>query len=157
MSVELTPPGTRGVEWPKIPGFLMSGLFGLTILAYRILGDRMKIQHQPLILVTSVGGKTGKTRQTLLCRFPEGDGYLIVASAGGTARHPAWYFNMARNPDKVWIEIGGRTQKVQPESLRGDERAAAFGRISALVPVYAGYQVKTDREIPVVRLTPETL
>jgi deazaflavin-dependent oxidoreductase (nitroreductase family) len=61
---------------------------------------------------------------------------------------------MARNPDKVWIEMGKRKLKVEPESLKGDERAEAWRRIVSLAPGYAAYQEKTDRQIPVVRLRP---
>jgi deazaflavin-dependent oxidoreductase (nitroreductase family) len=155
MSVELTPGGTRGVQWPRIPGFLMRVGLGLTVLVYRLLGDRMKIMGQPPLLLHTVGAKTGKARQTVLLRFADGAGWLVVASFGGSARHPAWYVNMARNPDQVWVEIGGRRTKVRPESLQGDERDQAFQRIIALAPGYGGYQQKTDRRIPVIRLTPE--
>jgi len=154
MSVELTPSGTRGTEWPKLPGFLMSGLLGVMVLAYRLLGDRMKVQGRPLVLLTTVGAKTGKVRHTMLGRFEDRDGWLVVASAAGSARHPAWYFNLARNPDKVWVEIRGKQTRVRPESLKGEEREAAYARIAALAPGYKGYLEKTDRQIPVVRLTP---
>ncbi|MBI3971316.1 MAG: nitroreductase family deazaflavin-dependent oxidoreductase [Chloroflexi bacterium] len=63
----------------------------------------------PLLLLTTVGAKTGKTRRTVLGWFPDGDkSWLVVASYAGAARHPAWYFNLAKNPDKVWIEVGKR-------------------------------------------------
>jgi len=156
MSVELTPGGTRGVEWPRIPGFLMRAMLGLTVLAYRLLGDRIKIMGQPPLLVTTVGAKTGKVRKTVLLRFADGESWLVVASFGGSAKHPAWYINMAKNPDKVWIEIGARTLKVRPESLKGAEREEALERIVSLAPGYGAYQRKTDREIPIIRLTPTT-
>ena len=119
-----------------------------------LLGDRFRIGGQPLVLLTTVGAKTGKARRTLLGRFADGNNWLIVASFAGSARHPAWYFNLARNPDKVWVEVDGRTQRVRPESLQGQEREDALLRIIALAPGYGAYQEKTDREIPVVRLTP---
>ena len=78
--------------------------------------------------------------------------FVRVASYGGTAQHPAWYVNMAKNPDQVWITVGGRKIHVRPESLKGAERAEAWSRIVAKAPGYAGYATKTDREIPVVRL-----
>jgi deazaflavin-dependent oxidoreductase (nitroreductase family) len=60
--------------------------------------------------------------------------------------------NLARNPDRASIEIGGRQVKVEPQSLQGAERVEVWQRVVALAPGYAAYQEKTDREIPVVRL-----
>ena len=79
-------------------------------------------------------------------------GGVLLASLGGSPRHPDWFHNLARNPDRVWIEVAQRRWKVRPESLRGAEREEAWRRIVALAPGYAGYQEKTDRIIPVVRL-----
>ena len=63
-----------------------------------------------------------------------------------------WYFNLAKNPDQVWITIDGRKVHVLPESLEGAEREEAWKRIVAQSPGYGDYTTKTDREIPVVRL-----
>lgn len=156
MSVEVTPRGTRGFEPPKLPGPLMSAMTGLAMFARRVLGDRMRVMGRPLLLLETVGARSGQARTTMLGWFPdtaEGS-WLVVASYAGAARHPAWFLNMARNPDKVWIEIGKRRLHVQPESLSGADRAEAWQRIISLAPGYAGYQQKTDREIPVVRLRP---
>ena len=73
--------------------------------------------------------------------------------ARGTADHPSWFYNLAEHPDRVEIEIQGRKTTATPQTLTGDERAAAWERIIREQPRYAGYQEKTDREIPVVRLT----
>ena len=90
-----------------------------------------------------------------LSYFADGkDAWLVVASLGGAAQHPAWYFNMAKNPDQIWVTIKGRKRRVRAELLKGAERAAAWQRITAVAPNYKGYQEQTDREIPVVRLTP---
>ncbi len=62
---------------------------------------------------------------------------------------------MAKNPNQVWAEVGKRKFKVRPQSLKGAEREAAWQRVIAASPSYAGYQQKTDREIPIVRLSPE--
>ena len=107
-----------------------------------------------MLLLTTLGAKSGKVRKTILASFPDGDNsWLVVASNAGSAKHPAWYVNLARNPDRVSIEIGRRQFKVEPQSLRGTERAEAWRRrIGALAPGYTAYQEKTDREIPIVRL-----
>jgi len=146
MGVELTPSGTRGVKIPNIPRVLRKPLFKLAAWLMRRGGA-------PLVNVTTVGAKSGQPHTVPLSAFREGDdAWLVVASFGGAAKHPAWYHNMAKNPDKVRIEIGKRKLKVQPESLKGEEREKAWQRIVAEAPNYADYQEKTDREIPVVVL-----
>jgi deazaflavin-dependent oxidoreductase (nitroreductase family) len=108
---------------------------------------------QPLLLLTTVGARSGRAHTVPLLWFPDGpDRWLIVASYGGMAAHPAWYVNLVKHPDQAWIEVNGRKQQVQPESLRGPEREAAWRRITSTAPNYETYQSKTDREIPVVRL-----
>ena len=155
MTVELKPRGTRGADVPRIPGPLLAMMTGLMVGAFRLLGDRWKMLGQPLLLLTTVGTRSGKSRRTLVCRFSEADdSWLVVASAAGSARNPAWYLNLAKNPDQVWIEIAGRTVPVRAETLKGPERANAWADIVARAPGYAAYQEKTDREIPVVRLRP---
>ena len=79
---------------------------------------------------------------------------MIVGSANGAARHPAWLYNLAKHPDQVWIEIGKQKIRVRPETLKGEERAAMWRRIVQAAPNYASYETKTDREIPLVRLRP---
>jgi deazaflavin-dependent oxidoreductase (nitroreductase family) len=136
----------------------MGAMIGLGHLAYRLMGDRMRVQGRPVLLLETVGARSGRTRATIVCWFPDapdgpGESWIVVASMGGAARHPAWFLNMAKNPDKVWIEVGKRKVKVRPESLRGADRAQAWERVVQLAPGFARYQEKTDREIPVVRLT----
>ena len=122
---------------------------------YRLLRGRgIRLLGQPLLILTTVGARSGRSHSVPLLYFPDGvDRWLVIASSGGSARHPAWYLNMAHRPDQVWIEVGGRALRVEATSLRGQERAAAWTRIAAAAHSYATYQAKTDRLIPVVRLT----
>jgi deazaflavin-dependent oxidoreductase (nitroreductase family) len=107
------------------------------------------------LVLTTVGRKTGVERSTPVGWFPGPDGsWLIVASAAGAAKNPAWYYNLAAHPDRVRIETAGRTTAVTAEELHGQERDEAWRQITAAAPRFAQYQVKTDREIPVIRLTP---
>ncbi len=109
----------------------------------------------PTVLLTTVGAKTGNERTHVLGGFADGDdAWLIVASKGGSPTHPAWFINIATNPDKVWLEVGKRKFRARVESLQGAERLAALARVAAVAPRYGDYQRKTDREIPVIRLTP---
>jgi len=107
-----------------------------------------------LLYLTTVGAKTGQKRQTPVARFEDGeDAWLVVASAAGSAHHPAWYYNIAAHPDQVWVEFGGQQMRVNPVQLDGDARAQAWQRITQTQPRYAGYEKKTDRAIPVLRLS----
>ncbi len=89
--------------------------------------------------------------------FPDGqDEWLVVGSKNGARTHPAWFHNMTKNPDDIWLEVGSRKLKVEGQSLTGQARIDALNRIAAIAPRYRKYQKKTDREIPIVRPTPPT-
>jgi len=153
MAVELTPSGTRGRQFPRLPGFVAAAATGVQLVFFRLLGRRVRVANAELLLLTTIGAKTGKTRRAVLGCFPDRDTWLVVASFGGSMKHPAWYVNMARNPGKVWIEVGGRKLPARAEALKGAERDEAWRRIVMQSPNYAAYQQNTDRQIPVVRLT----
>jgi deazaflavin-dependent oxidoreductase (nitroreductase family) len=154
MSVMVTPNGTRGVSYP-IPRRLMALLTRIPVALQRLSGGRLKMHGQPLLLLTTVGARTGLPRTSMVSQLTQSDGStLIVASFGGAAKHPAWYFNLAKHPDQVFIERNGRRIRVQAISLSGQERDAAWQQIVRIAPGFAEYQRKTDREIPVVRLVP---
>lgn len=157
MPVRLTPRGTRGSGFFIMAPWLMKIFSAINVGFYRLAGRRMKIQGRPLLLLTTIGAKTGQRRESPLTWFeddpPGPDAWLIVASAGGAASHPGWYVNLARRPDDASIEVAGRHIAVTPQSLDGEERKRAWARIVALAPGYRAYEVRTDREIPVVRLT----
>ena len=149
MMLELPPKGTRGAERPRLPRGLMKNLQGFMVWFARRGGTRT-------VILTTMGARTGRPHIVVVGRFPDqGDAFLVVASNGGSARHPAWYINMAKKPDQVWAEVGRRKFKVRPQLLKGAERQAAMQRVIAASPGYASYQKRTDREIPVVRLVPE--
>lgn len=147
MSVEITPSGSRGSKMPRAA----VAFLGVMPRLYRLLNGRGMGSS---LVLTTVGAKTRQKRDAHLTAFPEGDGWLVVASKGGSATHPAWYLNMARHPDEVWVLVGDRRTQVKPESLKGADRAKAWQRITSRYSNYSGYEKKTDREIPVVRLTP---
>jgi deazaflavin-dependent oxidoreductase (nitroreductase family) len=150
MSFQKTAGGTRGARTPP-SNPLSRALMRVMTSWHRRSGD--KFQGMDLLYLTTVGAKTGQKRQSTVARFPDGkDAWLVVASAGGSAHHPAWYHNIAAHPDQVWVEFGGRQLRVTPSQLDRDARAEAWQRITQLQPRYAGYQRKTDRAIPVIRL-----
>jgi deazaflavin-dependent nitroreductase family protein len=142
---------------PSLPGPVQAALALPFAAMVRRFGSRMRMGGQRLLVLTTIGAKSGRERQAVLGYWPdesERDGsVLIVGSNAGAARHAAWLFNMARNPDKVWIEGLGPRTLVRPETLEGEERAAAWAKVAA-TGAYRRYQDKTDREIPIVRLRP---
>jgi deazaflavin-dependent oxidoreductase (nitroreductase family) len=110
----------------------------------------------PVLELTTTGRKSGKLRSTMLTSpYQEGDRTYIVASRGGDDHNPAWFVNLQANPE-VAVSIEGRpTQKMRAEVADADERARVWPLIASKHTNYAGYQRKTQREIPVVILSPE--
>ena len=148
MSVELTPNGTRGAFFPRPVLKLLNGTI------FRLFRNR-RFAGTCLLVLNTVGARTGQPRKATLVYFTEGDNaWLIVGSMGGAAKHPTWVYNLTAHPEHVSIEVGKHTVKVQPEILKGDECTLAWQRIIAEAPGYAEYPSRTDREIPVIRLTP---
>jgi deazaflavin-dependent oxidoreductase (nitroreductase family) len=148
-----TRPGTRGARQPA--GSLMR--WGNKMMAGRIRKGGAKFLGFNALVLTTVGRKSGAERTTPVGWFPGPDGsWLIVASAAGAARNPAWYYNLAAHPDQVQIEVGGRKVAVVAEQLHGDQRAEAWQQITTAAPRFAGYQQKTDRELPIIRLMPRS-
>ncbi len=149
MGMELPPKGTRGGGMPSLPRPLMRIARFFMLWFARRAGEGT-------VILTTVGAKTGRKHTVAIGRFPDREGaFLVVASNMGSAKHPAWYINIAKNPDQVWAEVGKRKFKVRPELLKGVEREAAFDRVVAASPGYGAYQKQTDREIPIIRLVPE--
>jgi deazaflavin-dependent oxidoreductase (nitroreductase family) len=145
MSAKNTPrsrrPGTRLMLWAN----------RLMVRRVRRTG---RVAGLDALVLHTVGRKSGVERQTPVGWFPGADGgWLIVASAGGAPHNPAWYHNLVANPDKVQIETGGRKLAVTPEVLDGAERDAAWRQITTAAPRFAGYERKTERALPVIRLT----
>ena len=158
MAIRVSPPGTRGTRIPKPLLKLFKPMGTLLIRRYRRSGGTRVSSRMgfPVVLLTTRGAKSGRARTSPVGGFPDGDNsWLVAASLGGAAHHPAWFFNMAKHPDDIWLEVGTDRFKVSAESLEGTERAEALARIAAIAPRYGAYQQKTDREIPIVRLTRE--
>lgn len=157
MGMEIPPRGTRGRRITEVFFKLLKPLAGTQVSRYRknAGAEPPEMNGFPLVLLTTIGSKSGQKRTSVLGGFPEGESsWLVIGSKGGSATHPAWFINMARNPDKVWLEVGNRRFQARPELLKGDEYEAAYARVVEVSPRYGGYRNVTDREIPVVRLTP---
>lgn len=102
----------------------------------------------PIVIITSVGAKSGKLRKFALMRVEHDGEYALVASKGGAPDHPGWYHNLVSEP-LVMIQDGPEPHDYRTEIVTGDERSTWWDRSVAVYPPYAEYQEKTDREIPV--------
>jgi F420H(2)-dependent quinone reductase len=111
------------------------------------------LRGKPVIVLTSVGARTGKLRKTALMRVEHDGTYAVVASKGGSASHPTWYHNLVANPH-VELQDGATRRDYTARELHDAERAAWWERAVEVWPDYAGYQRGTEREIPVFVLEP---
>jgi deazaflavin-dependent oxidoreductase (nitroreductase family) len=111
------------------------------------------LKGKPVILLTTIGAKTGKIRKTPLMRVEHGGEYAVVASLGGAPKNPVWYYNVKTHP-RVELQDGTRAGDYEAREVFGDEKATWWRRAVEVWPDYADYQRKTDREIPVFVLTP---
>jgi deazaflavin-dependent oxidoreductase (nitroreductase family) len=115
--------------------------------------DGTDMKGMPVILLTTVGAKTGKLRKTPLMRVEHNGEYAAVASLGGAPKNPVWYFNISKNP-RVELQDGPDVKDYDAREVFGDEKAVWWERAVAAYPDYADYQQKTERQIPVFVLTP---
>lgn len=115
--------------------------------------EGMTIVGLPVILLTTVGNKTGKLRKTPLMRVEHNGEYALVASLAGAPKHPVWYYNVVASPH-VELQDGTVTKDYIAREVFGEEKAIWWERAVAAYPPYADYQSKTTRQIPVFVLTP---
>ncbi len=128
----------------------------LNVWLYRLTSGRIggRFRHgAPVLLLTTVGRRSGASRVAPLLHLRDGERLVIVASKGGMSHHPTWYLNLQANPD-VEVEVGGERRKMRARTADAAERAALWPRLVAMYRDYDDYQARTDREIPVVILSP---
>lgn len=106
------------------------------------------LRGKPIIVLTSVGAKSGKLRKNALMRVEHDGVYAVVASLGGAPQNPTWYHNLVANPH-VELQDGAVRKDYTAREVTGDEKAIWWERCVAAWPDYANYQEKTDRQIPV--------
>ena len=108
----------------------------------------------PVVVLTTIGRKTGQRRQTMLTApLVDDDRIVLVGSYGGDDRHPAWLLNLRDNP-AVEVDSQGSKRSMTARIANATERQELWPQVVAVNPGYAGYQEKTDREIPVVIVEP---
>ena len=132
-------------------GFRILG--GIHKAVYRVTGGKIggQIGKLPVLLLTTVGRRSGQRRTQPLAYTQTGDGYAVIASKGGAAQHPFWYLNLRANP-LAEVTVGHETRKVRARDAEGEERERLWRALADLYPGYDRYAQKTSRRIPVVVL-----
>jgi len=141
------------------PGTLKAKLVNLipqtNIAVYRWSKGRLggKMQDLPVLILHTIGRKTGKPRQSPLLYVQDGENYAIVGSRGGSDATPAWWLNLQAKPQAT-IEIKGTKRPVSARIATTEERGLYWPQLVAGYPFYSDYQARTAREIPVIVLSP---
>ena len=141
-------PGTRGFKlWNRITE--------LNVRAYRATGGKIggTFDGAPVLLLHHVGRKSGERRVTPLLYLADGEDLVIVASMGGTPKHPAWYLTLQADA-RTEVEVGRDRRQVVARTATAEEKERLWPRLVAMYGAYAVYQERTSREIPVVILSP---
>jgi deazaflavin-dependent oxidoreductase (nitroreductase family) len=146
--MDLPSPGRVLVEMQK------AAARGHRLLLQSSLGPLLSATPMGRFLVLhTTGRRSGQPRQTPLSFTRDGEAYVVIASDGGARHDPDWYANLQEHPDAE-VEIAGRRKPVRAETVTGDDRDRLWRQAVGSFGGYAGYQARTEREIPVVRLTP---
>ncbi len=128
----------------------------LNIWLYRMTAGRLGGRVPgagPVLLLTTTGRKSGQLRTAPLLYLEDGGAVVVVASQGGLPDDPLWYKNLHAHPDAE-VEIRARKRKVRARTASGEEKAALWPKLTAMYPGFDTYQARTQRDIPVVLLTP---
>ncbi len=125
------------------------------VAAYESSGgtEATTMRGVPVVVVTSLGARSGKLRKNPLMRVEHDGCYALVASKGGSPRHPGWYHNLVSHP-RVELQDGADRREYAVHVAEGEERARWWERAVQVWPDYADYQTRTDREIPVFLAEP---
>ena len=151
MKLPTPPAGAPGTWQHRVWNVFTAGHIRL----YRLSGGRVgrTMNGVPILLLDHVGRKSGKKRTAPLMYAPDGDDFVLIASYGGARKHPAWFLNLQANPETT-VQVGGERPRVRAQEVEDDpERARLWAKAAAAYPAYDVYQRRTDRQIPVVKLT----
>ena len=122
---------------------------------YRATGGKLfgRMGKSPILLLNTVGRKSGKRRTSPLLYAMDGEDFVIIASKGGASAHPAWYLNLMANPEAT-VEIEDREVRIRAEEADSEEKSRLWQKMVEMYPAYDAYQEKTEREIPLLVLRP---
>ncbi len=123
------------------------------IFMYRRSGGKMmgSLRGMPLLLLTTVGRKTGKQHVTPVMYLRDGENYVVTASNNGADKHPGWFVNLQSNPQTT-IEVGNMTRGVLAHQASLEEKKRLWTQLVEQAPFFEDYQKKTTRDIPMVIL-----
>ena len=135
---------------------LFNAFKAIQVWLYRRSGGKLggNMRGFKVILLTTLGRKSGKTYITPLGCFDYKDGFVIVASNSGKPANPAWFYNLKNNP-QVTLQVLDKVMPATAEVLSGEARAQAWQQVIATAPFYADYEKRTTREIPLILLRPD--
>jgi deazaflavin-dependent oxidoreductase (nitroreductase family) len=156
-----TKPRPAGLDHPLVPK-AMHLMQRANVWLYQRTGGRVGGMFRlgaafprgvPVLLLTTIGRKSGEPRIAPLLYLQDGARYVVVASKGGMPKNPLWFDNLLANPE-VEVQVGREHQRMRARVASAEERAALWPKLVALYADYANYQSWTDRVIPVVLLEP---
>jgi F420H(2)-dependent quinone reductase len=137
----------------QVERYESSGGTEATTLGAVFAGVPAHLRDLPVVILTTLGARSGKVRKTPLMRVEHDGSYAIVASHGGAPKHPVWYYNVKADPE-VQLQDGATKKAYVAHEAAGEERELWWDRAVRAWPDYANYQKKTDRVIPLFVLTP---
>lgn len=135
--------------------WLFRQMMRMQIFFFRLSNGKMmnSMRGMPLLILTTVGRKSGKVRETPVIYVQYGTNFIVAASNAGRDAHPGWYVNLRANPQAT-IDVPGATLKVNAHVAEGAERAELWAELVTRAAFFEDYRRSTSREIPVVVLTP---
>jgi deazaflavin-dependent oxidoreductase (nitroreductase family) len=134
----------------------VQAMTGFNIMFYRLTSGRVSgrlASGAPICLLTATGRRTGRPHKVPLVYLVDGDDLVVVASQGGMSTHPAWYLNLLADPDVV-VEVNGTERRARARVATTTERERLWPALVAMYVHFAAYQQRTDRQMPVVILSP---
>ena len=135
---------------------VMKVMSGINLFWYRLTGGAIggSFGGRPILLLTTTGRKSGRSRTTPLQYLKDGENMVLVASNGGNSWHPAWWLNLERNPEAE-VQVRDEKRRVKAEKAEGEERERLWRLVVEMYSGYEGYRKTANREIPVVILRPQ--
>ncbi len=140
----------------KVGGVVIKVMSRLTTRLYRLTDGRIGgkfLKGTDVVLVTTIGRRSGEPRTVPLLFMEDGADLILVASQGGMPNNPAWYYNVIEHPE-VTINRRGVESDMVAREVGADERAVLWPRLVDMYADFTDYQQRTDRTIPVIRLSP---
>lgn len=130
---------------------------GIHATIFRLTGGRVgaSIGGMRMLILTTTGRRSGKAHDVLLGYLIDGDSYVVIASYGGSARNPDWYLNLVSEP-RTFVQVKGHRIAVTAQMADAVDRERLWAQLVAKAPIYQKYQDRTNRQIPMVLLTPFT-